>query len=325
MKKRMFNFIVLNILLMYSFSYSYQLRVIEQETMEAVGSINIGTNDSIKLCLQALDNAGSQEKWENISGNWLLPASLTSPIIDPDHEYCRLIYSDTPVEDSIIIKVGNDSLVIPVFITNDIVTKINIMLLNDPLEIKYGDTVNVVVKISNKTGLFSGEKCIDSITYIQNAVNASDSLTVLIINDINCKFNVKTKQCFFDGKDTIKIVVKDSSRISQKYFIVKYKNLIDSTVSFSLPTIFTRENRYESLGKDLVFLHKNGILQFKVNLLSPATIMVSKINGEVIHLGKYIPTKLQQYKIPAVLTNGYYLLEISSKNYESCYPFLLIR
>lgn len=320
------------ILAVVTISKSKNIRIVEQNTQKVIDSIVLGIGDSNTYCVQKFLKTEDKEEWVTISAAWHIPASIDTIPPMAVNRSCLYIQGKKTVNDKIIVKNENDSLIIPLTILpGDSLKRIEIRLVTPPNNRYLGDTIKTLVRIGNENGLLEGNLCLDSMYYtLLNSVQ-NETKSEIIVNNTKRAFKSYTKQCFSDGIDTLAIILNDSSFIGNTFRIsVLHRSVSDTTDESSLLPANSISNFSGHLNgnKWFVFFLRDGLIQFVQNITAPLTISVIKTNGQLIHSGIYVPNKnnRNQYVIPvSMMATGCYLLNISSKINGSIYCGMMVR
>ncbi len=307
-----------------------QIRVVKAGTENVVSSIHLTTDETIRLCTQAHVVYELGEKWVDVSCKW--EVSFHYKGVLPDNGNFIDIFSDEPVDDTLFVTMPDSShrVAIPVWIEYaNVIGNIGMDFLNDPGGSDYEDTVSIKVSIRNIDGLIPGEFCADSIVYTMSQESPGDTLSELIINGKNVRFGEKTKQCFFNGVDTIKIVVRGGGGIWMYSYKVRVRfglhtgSTDDFFVSGKNPVY--RKNRFSDNGNGIYY--KNRILHFGKNITSQLSICVMNFSGEIVHKGRYLPkmNASNEYYLPLSLKSGFYIIKTSSNDGNNIFPCMIMK
>lgn len=306
-------------------SQSGNFRVVEKGTDNVVTSIHLEPGEYIGLCLQGKVGVDSA-RWVSVAGGWNVPGLLNQPL--PNAECIDVSY-DIAINDTIRITFSDSEFIaIPLLVKNaDSIRVVYPDLLNSTKKIKYGDTLLFRMVVLTHDSLMPGVYCSDSIIYRMYSAKGEDTLSELVVKGEIRKIGQMVNQCFSKGLDTIKIILKDSTTSGLNYLFVQLGNHTGISEKFLVTTNSSVIGRmiFSDGNKNVVF--KNGIIQFKAGMTNPVTIHVLTMKGEVVHGGIYIPAgkAAQQYRLPASLPNGCYLLSLSTKGESSTYPFMIMR
>jgi hypothetical protein len=293
-----------------------QIRVVEVGTEKVVTSIHLTTDEYIRIRAQAHVNIDTIDKWVDIACKWEIPDKLDG--IHPENSNTFDVFSDEAVDDTLFVTMADSAqrIAIPVKIEYaPVVGTIGMVFLDNAGSYDYGDTVSIKVSLWNINGLIPGEFCADSIIYTMGWATPGDTFSELIINGKNARFGVKTKQCFINGVDTIKIVVRGINQIN--FYKVSaslgiHTGTIDEPFSGSGKEFIYHKTNYSENG--FAIYCKNGVLQFGKNITSIQSIDVINVTGEIVHKGRCFPNgnASHQYKLPSTLKNGFYVIKTGS-------------
>jgi hypothetical protein len=333
MKKNFLAFIIAIIFVTNTHSQEELLRVVvlKNGTKNAIASVSIKTGEIITLCLQGCHiPCQGEENWEDVHGKWVVP--FKSPPSYSEFTNCIDITSQTPIDDTISITNPNSLikiLSIPLLIKPaDSIGTIRIRILNELQGYKYGDTISIQAKFYNEyDSLITKDSCFDSVTYTMQSIFTDDILSELVVNGKICKFGQKISQCFHNGYDTIKIVLKDSTPLNAKTITVQSGTRMSSTTQFALSAKKYKYGEIKLSDDNWLVIHKGGLIQFKQKIVGAVSLKLMNVKGELVHQVKYAPSKntIQQYSLPLSLPNGYYVLRISSKAGVLSYSCMMMR
>jgi hypothetical protein len=95
------------------------------------------------------------------------------------------------------------------------------------------------------------------------ADNSVDTLSELIVNGEKYKSGQNLKQCFKNQHDLIKIVLKDTTRLSSRYISFHVRSHEDSTPVFDFSGIKAGGNDKHTFSDNKKFIiYKDGLIQF---------------------------------------------------------------
>jgi hypothetical protein len=326
MKKDLIIMVAAFTVLTYASSQSGNFRVVKSGTEDVVTAIRMEPGESIKICLQGKVGVDSV-RWVSVAGGWYVPGPLKHPL--PNTE-CIDVGYDIAIDDTIRITFSDSEFIaIPLLIkyadSNRVVFP---ELLNSTKGIKCGDTLSFRMVVLTHDSLMPGVYCSDSIIYRMYSEKGEDTLSELVVKGEKRKTGQMIRQCFNNGQDTVKIILKDTTTTGLNYLSFRLGNHggISEKFMVAANSSVIGKNCFTDRNRNAIF--RNGKIQFKTGITTPVTVKVVTVKGEIVHTGIYIPAKnaVQQYSIPSSLPNGYYLLLLNEKNGKrSIYSFMSMK
>ncbi len=312
---RIFIFIILHLSALISISKADgNLIIIDRNTEKTIDSIILNFGDSATYCIYK--EIGPEKLIFDIPVNWYIPSLIVSNT--RFSSYCLSITGKVPIKDKIVaVSEFGDSIVIPVTILpGPFLPKISIKVITPPSKRTIRDTLRAEVIIYDENGFIPGNICIDSVYYNFNGSKQPGSLMGLLINNHKKDFDTYINQCFDTGRDTIGIILMDSTFVDDTLSLsVSFKG---STASqkFRMSPVFCKSNRAKYLNNlaDLVSV-KKGFIRFGKSFDAPLLISITTFNGKLIHRGIHIADKsFSQYRFPtSMMTDGCFVLTIRSQ------------
>jgi hypothetical protein len=302
-------------------------RVVEAGTENVVSSINTEPGVLISLCVQGRKANTGADRWESAYGSWDVPGPLKYPIAQ--YGQCMVFGYDIAINDTIRITFSDSEFIaIPLLVRySDSTITAYVELLTNPKDAKYGDTLLFRIVTRRKDDVTLDAFCTDSIIYTMFCAKGEDTLSELLVKGENRKTGQMISQCFNNGQDTIKIILKDSTTSGLNYLAVQLGNHTGISEKFLVATSSSVTGKNKIFIHDRLAIFRNGIIQFKAEIATPVTIKVLTMKGEVVHAGVYTSAQsfTQQYSLPTSLPNGCYLLSLNVNGERSIFPCVMMK
>lgn len=318
-----FTILYLSVLISFSKADS-NLFIVDKNAEITVDSIVLNYGDSATFC--AYNKIETVVERIAIPVEWHVPSSLDS---SPSYySSCLKIIGKLQLRDTIIVKSEIDSVFIPIIILpGPFLPKFNIKLITPFQKRIVGDTIKAEVLIQNKDGLVPGDICVDSIYYVIPECIQNGSSGILLVDSQKRGFNTYIDQCFYNGRDTIAIIIKSSSLVEDSFSIsVSFKDSTYTSEKSILLPVSCKPNRLSNANTSKLITITNGFIRLGKNFEIPMIITITNINGQLIHRGSLIPGKGQsQYPLPSTLMSyECFILTISSQESDIIYSGVVL-
>jgi hypothetical protein len=310
----------------YASSQSGNFRVVEKGTENVITSIHMKPGEFIRLCSQGKAGANG-DRWVEVAGGWDLPVPFKFPM--PKNAQCADISYDREIDDTIFVRLTDSEFIaIPILVKYaDNIRIAYPELLNSTKGIKFGDTLSFRMVVLTHDSLMPGVYCSDSIMYRMYSEKGEDTLSELVVNGEKRKTGQMIRQCFNNGQDTVRIILKDSTTTGLNYLSFRLGMHGGISEKFMVATNSSVIGRSSLSDRSRFVIIRNGLLHFKPGNTTPVAVKVLTVKGEIVHAGVYnaAESSTKQYSLPTSLPNGYYLLSLSANGESSTYPFMIMR